>query len=67
MNWHNIYKEPLPKTNKDMDILIKAINVPMYISAVWDGKLLHIYSGYDDAPWKPFPDYVTITDWAEIN
>lgn len=66
--WHNIIKEPLPETTTDIDLLVRMDNTPMlYTAVVWDGKMLHCFSGHDFAPWKPFPEWVKITDWAYIN
>jgi hypothetical protein len=43
----------LPETNgKDVELLLKVDNLPFqYLSVIWDGKFLFIYSGNIKSPW----------------
>ena len=68
MKWHNIYKEPLPKTDKDIDLLIQSSDIPMqYIAITWDGKDAWMFSRFEDAPWITLPEWVKISEWAFID
>lgn len=68
MNWHNIYKEPLPKTDKDKDLLIRSCDIPMeYVAITWDGKEAWMFFPSENSLWIALPSFVKIEDWAFIN
>jgi len=68
MKWHNIKKEHLPLTTRDVELIVRMENTPMqYACIVWSGEQKWTLSRFEESPWVDFPEWVKITDWAFID
>lgn len=69
MEWKSCTdKMGLPKVNgKDVELLIKPDGLPfVYLSTVWDGTNLWVFSGKQEEPWQTLPETVHFKQWAYI-
>ena len=68
MTWYNCSdKEGLPQVEqgKDVELLIKPEDLPfMYLSTVWDGTNLWVYSGNQNEPWQTLDSTVHFKSWS---